>query len=196
MSNIISRTELTQDSWLDDLKLPQTLTSYFNILWNMHPVEYGKVKIYGKVLNTPRWQQTYGHEYKFSGINHEALPIPEEFYPYMTWVNSLDYGEYNQMLVNWYENGLHYIGKHSDDENNMEKGSPIISISLGATRKFRLRKKSEKGIFKDISMTDGLVLVMGGAFQTELTHEVPKIIGEKGNNVGKRINITFRQFKK
>lgn len=44
-------------------------------------------------------------------------------------------------------------------------------------------------------MPDGTFLVMGGTFQKEFTHEVPKINGVKGENIGKRINITFRQFK-
>lgn len=41
-------------------------------------------------------------------------------------------------------------------------------------------------------MPHGTVLVMGGKFNTEFTHEVPKIGGKKGEETGKRINITFR----
>ena len=37
---------------------------------------------------------------------------------------------------------------------------------------------------------------MGGDFQKEFTHEIVKVSGKKGENVGKRINLTFRQFVK
>jgi alkylated DNA repair dioxygenase AlkB len=126
-------------------------------------------------------------------MKHEKLPVPELFLPFFLWASSLGYGKFNQMFVNWYKDGNHYIGKHSDDEKQLRKDSPIVSVSLGATRKFRIRKKGEKG-FRDILLPHGTVIVMGGKFQKEFTHEVPKIIGEKGKKVGPRINITFRQF--
>ena len=45
-------------------------------------------------------------------------------------------------------------------------------------------------------MPDRTVLVMGGRFQKEFKHEVPKIAGGRGQRIGRRINITFRQFEK
>lgn len=189
-------TNLTDNSWLDEGDLPEKLTENFDTLYNLHPDEYGKIIIFGKKIDTPRYQQTYGRDYTFSGINHAPLELPDEFKPFLEWANSLDYGPFNQVLVNWYANGNHYIGAHSDDERQLIKHSPIVSISLGATRTFRLRKKGESGIFKDILMPDGTVLVMGGKFQSEFKHEVPKINGKKGHGVGRRINITFRQFEK
>jgi alkylated DNA repair dioxygenase AlkB len=39
------------------------------------------------------------------------------------------------------------------------------------------------------------VIVMGGHMQKEYQHTVPKVNGGKGLEVGRRINITFRQFK-
>ena len=115
----------------------------------------------GKLILTPRWTQNYGVDYKFTGLTHKALPIPDFLKPYEEWVNSLEYGKFNQILVNWYDNGLHYIGKHSDNESQIVKNSPILSISLGATRKFRIRQKNQKGIYGDITMDHGTVIVMG-----------------------------------
>jgi alkylated DNA repair dioxygenase AlkB len=103
-------------------------------------------------------------------------------------------GEFNQILLNWYSDGLHYIGPHSDDERQLVTESPVLSVTRGAARKFRLRQKKVKGILKDVLMPDGTVLVMGGKFQKELTHDVPKVGGAKGAAVGRRINVTLRQF--
>jgi len=46
-------------------------------IWNMHPKEFHKVVIYGNELNTPRWTQTYGKNYRYAGTLSEALSIPE-----------------------------------------------------------------------------------------------------------------------
>lgn len=135
-----------------------------------------------------------GRQYAFSGMDHTALPVPKIFRPFWDWVQEAGYGSFNQMLVNWYQNGHHYIGKHQDNEQGIENNSPIISVSLGATRKFRVRDYKTGKIICDIMMPDKTVLVMGGKFNTEFTHEVPKIGGKKGEQCGRRINITFRRF--
>ena len=44
-------------------------------------------------------------------------------------------------LVNWYQDGDHYIGWHSDDESQLDQTAPIYTISLGATRTFKTREK-------------------------------------------------------
>lgn len=46
---------LSTDSWLDEFSLDEKLDIDFDSLWDTHPEEYGLVKIYGKVLHTPRW---------------------------------------------------------------------------------------------------------------------------------------------
>lgn len=79
-------------------------------------------------------------------------------------------GKFNQVLLNCTLMGSHYIGAHSDDEKQLISGSPIISITRGATRKFRIRKKDVKDIYKDILIHDRMVLIMGVKFQEEFTH--------------------------
>lgn len=189
-----TRYYLSNNSWYDEGVLPTEIDGDFNRLWDAHPKEYGLVKIYGKVIHTPRWQQTYGRAYEFSGINHTPLETPPLFQPFWDWATTTEYGPFNQMLVNWYQNGHHYIGAHSDDETFMKPDTPIVSISLGASRKFRIREKKTNMIVKDIMMSHGMILVMGGNFQKEFKHEVPKIGGKKGEVTGRRINITFRCF--
>lgn len=192
---MLSITKITDKSWLETHELSDKLKQVdFDTIWQLHPEKYGQVRLYGKVLNTPRWQQTYGKDYVFSGMRHNALPIPDELQPYLDYVNTLGYGQYNQVLVNWYKDGTHYIGKHRDDERDIVKGRAIVSISLGATRVFRIRNHATNEILLDYPLENHNVVVMCGAFQTELTHEIVKMTGKKASDCGPRINLTFRQF--
>ena len=186
---------LNEDSWIHTLPFKCEEFVPFNELWQIHPEEYNDIMMMGKLIKTPRWQQTYGRSYNFSGVNHVALDIPDIILPYLHFVNNLGYGEFNQILINWYENGLHYIGSHSDDTTQLKKNSPIISISIGAERIFRFRSKITKKTVLDISLSDGIIVVMGGECQKDFKHEIPKITGEKALKIKPRINFTFRQFK-
>jgi len=190
----------------------------FETLWALKPEKRGQVKIMGKVIDVPRFQQSYGKEYWFSGLQHEALPTPDIIRPYLDWANASEYtkmyglGAFNQTLLNWYPNATQYIGMHSDDESDMRVGengeSIVISVTFqeGCTlRTFRMKPKSKLGKTKevrrilgkervDIDMSNGLVLVMGGLCQKTHTHQVPKAPKSR-SDVGRRINLTFRQFK-
>lgn len=180
------------DSWLDKTVLPKELEKDFKTVWNLHPEERGKVHVFGE-KTIPRYQQAYLNDYTFSGVNSQALPLPNILQDYLDWVNTLYETNFNQVLVNWYENGLHFIGSHRDDERQLVRNSPIVTISLGAERTFRIRDNDKK-IVKDIVTKDGIVLVMGGTFQKDFKHEIVKINGKKGESVGPRISLTFRQF--
>ena len=66
-------------------------------------------------------------------------------------------------------------GKHSDNERQIKPKSPIISVSFGATRTFRVRCSTTGKIVQDIPLRNDTVLIMGGAMQRTHQHEVPKI---------------------
>jgi alkylated DNA repair dioxygenase AlkB len=188
---------LDDDSWIETGELPQELKNInFDLLWNHHPKNYNQIKIYDKIVYMPRYTQTYLKNYIYSGVEHKSLPLPTDYQPFLDWVNKLkENTSFNQVLVNWYENGNHYINAHCDNEKQLIKEYPIVSISLGEERVFRIRNKETKEIVKDIIMKDGTYLIMCGKMQQNFTHEVPKINGKTGLETGKRINITLRNFK-
>jgi alkylated DNA repair dioxygenase AlkB len=194
---IIKYLDENKRSWVIQGNLPKNIIDLYNFesLWNLHPEEYGQIKIFNKLINTPRWQQTYCKDYWYSGMLHEALLLPEEFQIFYDWINTLDMGLYsgkfNQLLINWYRDGNHYIGKHSDNESQIVKDSPIMSISLGSKRKFIIRDKKTSDIVLDLEMVNNSYLIMCGEMQKNYTHEVPKDKKIKD----RRINITMRQFK-
>ena len=181
---------LDESSWVYQSHLPHTLVYDFENIWNLHPTDYPKIRIFGNVVKVPRYQQSYIRSYIHENT---AFPLPSILQPFLMWANTLNYGEFNQGIVNWYVNGTQYIGKHSDNEHPLVQNSVILSISLGAERIFRFRSKLD-GVITDLSMPDRTYLIMGGDVQKKFTHEVVKIFGTNAIQVGRRINITLRQF--
>jgi alkylated DNA repair dioxygenase AlkB len=190
-------------SWVDAFLLPDELkldAKQFDELWALHPAELGQVKLYGKTLDTPRWQQSYGQPYRFSGLEHAALPVPAQVQRYLDYANSLPQygspgGSFNMALLNWYQDGRHHIGYHADDESQMLAGTPVFSLSFGQQRPLSLKPKNNvEGEQLKVEMPDNSVLVMGGRCQKTHKHAVPKVEGKKGAAMGRRINITFRMF--
>lgn len=219
------RLNLNKDgsSWVDGFMMnPLPTQEEFDRLWELCPPEYGKIKQFGKTIHTPRYQQSYGKPYNFSGMDHPALPIPDDLQRYLDWANVMPYAKmyglesFNEVLVNWYVDGTHGIGMHQDDERDMRLGkngeTNVFSITFQeyteekrGNRTFRLKPytknvedtETRKTLGKervDIEMPNGLVLVMGGVCQRTHTHQLPKLT-KKAKPTGRRINVTFRFFK-
>ena len=201
--------ELPHESWLRTYaQLPESIQvdqTEFDRLWSLHPAEFATVNVFGP-KKTPRWQQSYGRDYTFSGVRHKARPIDDPYLKkILRWVNRHaekqellpDGATYNEILINWYQDGNHYIGKHSDDESEMVANTPIYSFSFGQQRTFRIRSRNNVTTQLenpyDIAMPNNSLVIMGGKMQTYYTHEVPK--GKASETLGSRINITVRAFK-
>jgi alkylated DNA repair dioxygenase AlkB len=90
----------------------------------------------------------------------------------------------NSCLVNSYRDGASSMGWHSDDEPELR--DRIVSVSLGATRTFRLRE-GRRGATLALDLAAGSVLTMTVESQRNWQHAVPK-----SANVGMRLNLTFR----
>jgi len=184
-------------SWIRKGRLPHGLAFDFDQAWEQKPTERGTLMMHGTRVTIPCWNQSFLRPYFFSGKLHPPAPMSEVFVPLYEWSRSAfpsDH-EFNQMLVNWYQDGNDYIGAHSDAERDILPDSSILSISFGQERTFRVRKKdASKTIVTDILMPDRSFVVMGGAMQSGYTHEVPKVNGQKGQRMKRRINVTFRSF--
>lgn len=163
---------------------------FFQKTWNIHPEKFHTVKMYGKEILTPRWQQAYGKNYSYSGSKNKALPIPDSFKKILEWAQVNIDSRLNGLLLNWYDGQKdHYIGPHRDDTKDLFNDSPIVTISLGQERVFRMREYGKKG-FKDIIIKNSGVIVIPWSTNLKWTHEVPKF--KKFN--GKRISITLRAY--
>ena len=162
----------------------------FEELWSLHPQDYHEIEMHGRTVKTPRWQQAYGADYHYTGRVNRALPVPALMQPYLDWSTQTVDQRINGLLLNWYDGGRgHYIGKHRDSIKNMAMGAPIVTISFGQERIFRLRPWRQKGIH-DFLADDGRVFIMPYETNRSWTHEVPK----SAKYTGRRISLTLRAF--
>ncbi|MBI4022190.1 MAG: alpha-ketoglutarate-dependent dioxygenase AlkB [Candidatus Andersenbacteria bacterium] len=162
----------------------------FQVLWRLHPDTYHQIMIHGRLVNTPRWQQAYGFDYHYSRSLNKALPLPELLHPLLAWCKDTVDRRLNGILLNWYDGKLkHYIGRHRDSTDNMVPGTPIVTVSFGDTRTFRLRPWKGKG-FVDFTIDDGTVFVMPYESNLHWTHEVPYSV----QRLGRRVSVTLRAF--
>lgn len=162
----------------------------FNNIWSQHPDDYHTINMPSGPVKTPRWQQAFGKDYEYTGNVNAALPVIPELEPFLRFVQDEIDSRLNGLLLNWYDGKLgHYIGRHRDSTKNMIVGSPIVTISLGEERVFRLRPWKQKGKV-DFTARHGSVFVT--PFETNLawTHEVTR----RKRDQGRRISITARAF--
>jgi len=132
----------------------------FGRLWRMRPPEYHEILIHGRAVKTPRWQQAYGKDYHYTGRVNRALPVPPLLGPFLDCARDNIDGRLNSLLVNWYDGSLgHYIGRHRDSTKGMIPDCPIVTLSFGEERVFRLRPYRGEGR-RDFPARDGGVFVM------------------------------------
>ncbi len=190
---MVDRDIIGDGSWIITFKAPKDILPNFQDIWDLHPTERDTISLFGKTHEVPRWNRAYLKDYSFSGKNHKTSEeTPEPFEKVLKFFQKTVSEKLNGILVNWYE-PLDHIGMHSDDETDLRKGEPIITLVLmedpQATRTFRLVPKGD-GEQKNYELGHGDVLIMGGNTQKTHKHGVP--IRKRNNS--KRISITFRCF--
>ena len=147
--------------------------------WEQKKAAFGQLQ--------PRLTASYGDEgvtYFYSGTENPALPWTPTLVEIKQQIEAVA-GRYNYCLLNRYRSGADSVGMHADDEPN--EGNVIGSLSLGATRTFRIRHNKTKET-RTFDLGHGALLIMAGTMQQFWKHEVPKTTA----NVGERINLTFR----
>ena len=137
----------------------------------------------------PRLTAFYGDEgvtYFYSGTENRALPWTPTLLEIKQRIEAVR-GRYNYRLLNRYRSGADSVGLHADNEPGM--GNVIGSLSLGATRTFRIRHNRTKEA-RLFPVGHGTLIIMAGTMQQFWKHEIPKTT----QSVGERINLTFRMI--
>eukprot|EP00913_Durusdinium_trenchii_P017080 g16064.t1 len=94
---------------------------------------------------------------------------------------------FNSAQMNRYDFPRHTLGMHADNEPDLDRDAPIVSVSFGATRDFVIQDRANESLKWVVTLADGAWFVMGGAMQQQYLHGVPH-----GGMAGTRINLTFR----
>jgi alkylated DNA repair dioxygenase AlkB len=201
-------------SWIDYLKYgaePSRLLFEELDHDDMYPKERGKSM--GSTVprdSTNFWRGGDVQTYKFGGKKHiPRKDIPDHLEDFYMGMEELYPGkQFNFAVVNRYKSSCDSISAHADDEEEIIPNSEIASLSLGATRDFiitnnpKIPKKDWVALpdgrnQNSLKMTlkNGDIIVMGGKFQEQFNHHVPKCpLPEDRSQNAKRINITLRQF--
>jgi alkylated DNA repair dioxygenase AlkB len=156
------------------------------------PWRQDHIQIAGKTIPLPRltaWYGDPGKGYAYSGIAMQAEPWTATLLDIKTRVEAKTGVPFNSVLLNYYRTGQDSVAWHSDDEPELGHHPVIASVSVGATRRFHLKHKTNKALNRvAIDLTHGSLLLMQGATQHGWQHQVPKT----ARPVGPRINLTFR----
>ncbi len=172
--------------YVPDFLPPDIADRYFAELrdhcaWEQKPGEFGHMQ--------PRLTASYGDQgvtYRYSGTVYVALPWTLTLLEIKQKIEAVQ-GRYNYCLLNRYRTGQDSMGMHADDEPEM--GNVIGSLSLGATRTFRIKHNRSKETMS-FSVGHGTLIIMAGTMQKFWKHEIPKT----KEPVGERINLTFREI--
>lgn len=151
--------------------------------------------MYGRFVSSPLYDGPQPRKYTYgkvtllsSDMNGIAavLAIREE----AAYVAGVDPKLLNSCLLNKYENGNDSVAWHADDERLWGSDPLIVSVSLGVSREFQVRCKSNpKHVYK-YSLGHGDVVVMLPGMQRTHEHSIPK----RKNIKEPRINLTFRSM--
>ena len=156
------------------------------IQWEQH-----SIKLFGRSVPSPRlscWIGDPGASYAYSRTRFEPRPWPEPLLGLRSLLQLECGGLFNSVLANWYRNGSDSMGWHADNEPELGHMPMIASISLGADRRFLMRRKDNPRERIDLLLQHGDLLLMHGDTQQHWQHAVPKARAVDGD----RINLTFR----
>lgn len=157
-------------------------------------IEWGRKSAswYGQTVAIPRLLAWFGDvSYTYSGLHHPAMPMPPRLLELQGKIEAFlacqgVHATFNSVLLNCYRDGNDSIGMHADDERQLGPQPVIASISLGATRTFRMLHSATR-TRRDYALLGGALIVMKGDTQEAWRHGIPKEPG-----AGLRINLTFR----
>ena len=156
------------------------------------------IMMYGNALPLPRLQAWYGDQrqkYTYSGIHLTSqnwLPVLDKMKTSLNQQCSEILNqpvEFNAMLANLYRNQQDSVAWHSDDEPELGQQPVIASVSLGASREFKM-KHQVSGEKLTIPLTSGSLLIMAGDTQQYWQHAILK----SKKSMAPRINLTFRHI--
>ncbi len=177
--------------YLEQFYNSETSNFLFNTLRKEIQWQQDNIKLFGKTYKQPRLTALYAENEKPYSYSNITM-YPESFFKELEQIKS-DIEEkiahkFTTCLANLYRTGNDSNGWHSDNEKELGRNPVIASLSLGATRSFQLKHKTDSSQRFNIELPSGSLLIMKGTTQEFWKHQIPKT----KKHVGERINLTFR----
>jgi alkylated DNA repair dioxygenase AlkB len=191
--------------------LPNNLINYsvvnFNEMYQLHPENRHCIVMYGQDIVSERYSKSYlktpsctpelieKHSYMYSGLDdsHNYNDLPEIFQPFYDYMKSVD-SRYNQVVINWYDDGEDYLPYHSDCEKDMIDEYVVTTISFNDPNFDSYRSMtfidSNNNIVKEVFLETGSIILMNHHANKIFKHGIAK---SDKKNIGRRISMSFRQ---
>ncbi len=151
------------------------------------------VTLFGRRHPQPRLIAWYGDQnirYSYSGILLSANGWQQDLLAIKDRLSALTEENFNSVLCNLYRDGQDAMGWHADDERALGDEPLIASVSLGAERRFLLRRKDNHREKLVLQLRSGSCLLMTGVTQRDWQHALPRT----RRPIGARINLSFRRI--
>ncbi len=156
---------------------PDTLFSWLceNVEWN-------------RTLRA-RMTASFGLPYDYSNMTYPEAPMPA---PLVRVCDSLERElgfRPNNCLLNHYPDGVSTMGFHFDSTEELEAGTGVAIVSVGAERTLTYRSRLDPEVLVPVLLEAGSMLYMDDRVQDEWMHGVRRQTG-----AGPRISLTFRRI--
>jgi len=167
----------------------------FKVLCDETPWAQERIRVYGEEYDLPRltaWFGDRGASYTYSGIRQEPNSWTPTLLKIRNLIEAFTDSRFNSVLLNQYRDGRDRVGWHADDEPELGSLPVIASVSLGASRRFKVRQKSNLTKAIALDLNHGSLVLMQGNMQQLCEHEVPRT----AKSVKPRVNLTYRNIQK
>lgn len=135
---------------------------------------------------------SFGDPYNYSGTFWPQTPMPASLIAVVDAVSAVVGYKPNNCLANYYPDGESTMGYHSDSVAELEPGTGISIVSLGAQRTISFRREPERSDVHEIPLEDGSLLHMTGTMQEVWRHAILRADEVKGG----RISLTLRRIRR
>lgn len=155
------------------------------------PWETHRLRLFGRWHDSPRrscWIGDPDAAYTYSGTRFAPRPWSPILLALRARVQQAAGTRFNSVLANLYRDGRDGMGWHSDDEPELGPQPVIASLSLGAERRFLLKRREPGARASGLPLAHGSLLIMAGDTQRHYRHALPR----SARVIGARINLTFR----
>ena len=154
----------------------------------------------GSIIRLEAYYGDKGTDYSFSGKTYTPNNWTPTLNQIKAEVEKIPGFTFNSVLLNKYRDGNDSVTWHSDNEPELGDNPIIASVSLGATRTFKLQRKKPDpnvsgyypedrfGKQLEFKLENGDLFLMHGETQDNYAHT----IGKQRDVDSPRINLTFR----